>query len=193
MALFRNKFRIESSRLPGWDYSNPGYYFITVCTKNRVHLFGEIQSVPIGPVETGLRPVSTYVKSSKGNKALYYPMVLNEFGEIVLRCWNDLPNYYPNTALDEFVIMPNHIHGIIHIIERGKNNLSDIVRSLKSFFARRIDEQFRSENASRTVPTVWQGRFYDHIIRDQKELYNFRNYIQTNPIGWETDDLMHIM
>lgn len=88
MALFRNKYRIESARLPDFDYSINGLYFITICTKERLPFFGEI-------VDVGMK--------------------INSVGTIVKECWFDLPNHYPNLILDEFVVMPNHIHGIMVI------------------------------------------------------------------------------
>jgi REP element-mobilizing transposase RayT len=112
---YRNKYRIASSRLPGYDYSRNGAYFITVCTYNRENLFGDVivvpgdtvETGPIDDVETGLRPVSTTTKSTE--------IKLSDFGKIVSDCWYDLPNHYPNIILDQFIIMPNHIHGIIII------------------------------------------------------------------------------
>ncbi len=86
MSLYNNKYRIESARLKGWDYKLEGSYFVTICTQDRDNLFG-------------------YVKN--GN------MVLNQFGAIVNRCWFDLPNHYQNIRLDAFVVMPNHVHGIM--------------------------------------------------------------------------------
>ena len=87
-AKFRNKYRIPSTRLQTWDYSNNGGYFITICTKNREHYFREIENEKL--IET-------------------------EQSKICLQCWLDLPNHYDNCVLDEFVIMPNHVHGIIFI------------------------------------------------------------------------------
>lgn len=125
------------NRLKKYDYSQSGYYFVTVCTKNRIHWFGEI----------------------RGDQ-----MVLNECGEIVLFCWKDLPNHYFNAELDQFVIMPNHIHGIVRIVRNGFkpfltkpsvgnglkpfptmamkcHGLSEIIRGLKTFSSRKINEK----------------------------------------------------
>ena len=178
--MFKNKYRIESTRLQSYDYSSQGAYFITVCTKNRECLFGEISD--------GL-------------------MNLNDFGEIVLNCWHDLPNHYANIILDVFVIMPNHVHGLIIIVETGfkpvctkpvstmelanttvtaskpNHGLSEFVRAFKTFSSKRI-------NAIRqtTGRQVWQLRFYDHIIRDEPELNKIREYIINNPLNWDTDE-----
>jgi putative transposase len=88
MSLFHDKYRVESIRLQGYDYSQNGMYFVTVCTNDRECLFGRID-----------------------NKK----MVLNRYGAIIEQCWNDLPNHYPNFIQDEFVVMPDHIHAIIII------------------------------------------------------------------------------
>jgi REP element-mobilizing transposase RayT len=107
MTLYKNKYRIETTRLKNWDYSSNGYYYITICTKNREHIFGKIA------VETGFKPVSTPTKP-----VFKMIMILNEYGKIVEKCWYDLSEHYANLKLDEFVIMPNHIHGIV-IIENN--------------------------------------------------------------------------
>ena len=109
---YMGKFRIKSTRLKWYDYSQNGAYFVTICTKNKNKLFGEIENVNQNRgeiVETGLRPVST----------VSLPKIkLSDFGKIVADCWYDLPNHYSNIILDEFVVMPDHIHGII-IIRNG--------------------------------------------------------------------------
>jgi REP element-mobilizing transposase RayT len=167
MTLYKNKYRIESTRLQEYDYSSPGAYFITVCTINREYYFGEI---------------------ADGK------MILNNFGKIVLDCWHDLPNHYANIILDEFVIMPNHIHGIICInnVETGlkpvsttktNHGLSEFVRALKTFSSRRINT-----NRKTSGYPLWQSRFHEHIIRNEPELHKIREYIINNPLNWETDE-----
>ncbi len=89
MQKFNNKYRIDTARAKWWNYSNDGKYFITICTKNRTHLFG-------------------FVKNNE--------MILNDYGKIVEKCWFDLPNHYSNVVLDAFQIMPNHIHCIISVL-----------------------------------------------------------------------------
>ena len=163
MSLFQNKYRIESTRLKGWDYSSNGFYFVTIVTKNREKLFGHIE-----------------------NKQ----MILNDYGKIVEQCWFDLPNHYVNCKLDAFVIMPDHVHGIIEIdnsvfdIETGqrpvstkkRHGLSQFVGSLNSYSAKKINILRNTIGA-----TVWQSRFYDSIIRDENSLDSIRNYITDNP------------
>jgi REP element-mobilizing transposase RayT len=160
---FRNRYRVESVRKKGFDYSRTGSYFITICTRNKEHLFGKI------------------INSDENNKDVQsQKMILNDFGEIVKYCWFDLPNHYPHIILDEFIIMPDHIHGIIHINNPfdGKihHGLPEFVRALKSFSSRRI-----SEKRNATKPKIWQPGYYDHIINGHDELINIRNYINKNP------------
>ena len=162
---FRNKYRIASSRLPGYDYSRDGAYFITICTKNHENLFGDVIGLPVDAVyadetvtvETGLRPVSTNIKLSAEIK-------LSDFGKIGSDCWYDLTNHYPNIILDQFIVMPNHIHGIIMIQNysgiKQNHGIPEFVRAFKSFSSRKINEFRKSKQ-----PDTWQLRYYDHIIR----------------------------
>ena len=156
----------RSLRKPGLKYTDPGYYFITACSHKREFLFGEI----INGV-----------------------MQVNRFGEIVQRCWEELPVHYSRLKLDAFVVMPNHIHGILvledfHQYDRkfqtidSRNNITEIVRALKSFSAREI-------NKIRQTPgePVWQRTFYDRVIRTNKALGLMRLYITTNPLCWSFD------
>ena len=162
-------------RLGGYDYASDGAYFITIVTHDREGLFG---SVVDGE------------------------MVLNDFGRIVESTWYDLVNHNANIGLDDFVVMPNHIHGIIVIFEpvgAGSKpaqlfragyepaptkpvSLSEIVRQLKTFSSRRI-------NALRGTPgaAVWQRNYYDHIIRSDREYEQVAAYIANNPANWLTD------
>jgi REP element-mobilizing transposase RayT len=197
LAKFRNRYRIESTRLRGYDYSRNGAYFITICTKNRICLFGEIviDVMDFMIVETGLRPVSTITPNTPITpNCILAKIKLSDAGEIVYDCWYDLPNHYSNIILDEFIVMPNHIHGIIIIennietglrpvsIEKQKYGLSEFVRAFKSFSSRRINE-IRKPNKYE----IWQPRFYDHIIHSDNELDRIRNYIKNNPKNWIND------
>ncbi len=95
MSLYKNKYRVKSSRLQDWDYSSPGYYFVTVCTQNRLHLFGQIANTS---------------------------MHLNKFGEIVQEEWNKSFDIRREILPDEFVVMPNHFHGIVRLIDIAYEN-----------------------------------------------------------------------
>ncbi|BBO15821.1 conserved hypothetical protein [Candidatus Brocadia pituitae] len=123
-------------------------------------------------------------------------MQLNLFGKLVQTHWNDLPHHYPNVKLDAFVIMPNHAHGIIILTEIDmvgagltpaptiikRHGLPEIVRALKTFSARRINELRNIKGIS-----LWQRNYYDHIIRNEKSLNIIRRYILYNPVMWAYD------
>jgi putative transposase len=145
----------RSIRLKGYDYSQPGEYFITFNTQNNLPLLGKIQDGEV---------------------------VLTRAGQIVRQVWLDLPRHHLHVRLDEFILMPQHVHGIILLVEgvsldpKPRSNLSEIVRALKSFSARRI-------NAIQRTPgqPVWQRNYYEHIIRDDHEMAQIRQYIRDNP------------
>jgi REP element-mobilizing transposase RayT len=208
MIKFKNKYRIETTRLKNWDYGWNGAYFITICTQNRIYYFGEIEN---------------------------QKMQLSEIGKMAEKYWYEIPAHFPFAKLDAFVVMPNHIHGIIiidkpdygrvdkRIDERvdgrvngcvdGRNvetqnfaslqpsqlsqspsqpsspknkfgpqsqNLASIIRGYKIGV---------SKNARKIAPDfVWQSRFYDHIIRNQKSFNKISEYIVNNPINWNQDE-----
>ena len=166
----------RSIRLKGYDYSQAGSYFITICTHNRLCLFGEI------------------IDDGRGTKIC----ALNEYGRIAEKEWIQTAKMRPNIHLDIFVIMPNHMHGIIEITDcRGtmhrapmveqfgkpkSNTIPTIIRGYKSFVTKQI-------NILRNQPgvPVWQRNYYEHIIRDEKSYYQISEYIQTNPLKWQDD------
>jgi putative transposase len=182
MAKFKNKYRIEPARLKNWDYTKSAAYFVTICTANRKHFFGKIE-----------------------NEA----MIPSEIGSIVEQEWIKTPGIRPdmNLELGEFVVMPNHFHGIMFIGDNEFNderngrdamhrvstddiyknefgpqskNLSSIIRGFKSAVtiqARNINPEFG-----------WQSRFHDHIIRDPKSYEVISNYIIENPKKWIEDE-----
>jgi len=175
MSINTPKFHRKSIRLPEYDYSQEGAYYITVCTHGRSCLFGKI------------------VNSR---------MELNGYGEIADQSWRGIPQHFTNVLLGEYIIMPNHIHGTIIIIEPSSGtrhavslpsgpsfgkpragSLSTIVRSYKSAVTRQINV-VRAKNE----PAIWQSRFYEHIIRNEKSYNKIRRYILDNPLYWFQDD-----
>jgi putative transposase len=115
-------------------------------------------------------------------------MQLNRFGEIVEASWFDIPNHCAYAELDAFVVMPNHIHGIVCIeragvFEKADQNLSEIILGFKPTSARRINDA----RQTRGTP-VWQRSFYDHIIRGERDLIRARDYIAANPSNWPYDE-----
>lgn len=161
-------------RLKGYDYSQAGFYYMTICTYKRKLLFGEI------------------IHNCRGTACC----ALNKYGEIVRKEWEKTSRLRNNITLDEYIVMPNHIHGIIILHESGTarraptgqfgkpvtGSLSTIIRSFKSAVTKRINE-IRN---IRGTP-VWQRSFYDHIIRNEKSLHKIREYILNNVIDWEND------
>jgi len=194
LEKFKGKYRIESARLQDWDYGWNAMYFITICTQNREFYFGDIAD----PHKLG---AST--------------MQLTEIGEIALKYWNEIPKHFPFVELDEFVVMPNHVHGIIVInkTDDGRDkkrndvetpNLGVSTNKVPNTAAASkkwnpatlgvIINQYKricTINARKLNPDfAWQSRFYDHIIRDDQSFQKIRDYIYNNPITW-TDDKFH--
>jgi putative transposase len=187
-----NRHERKPNRARGYDYATPGAYFITACTRNRVPLFGDIVD--------GV-------------------MTLNEFGWIVAEAWKDLPQHYPHIILDDFVIMPNHIHGIIWLhrfYDDGitQNDANCVGTGLRPVLTTDLTElsppddpilrhglpeimrAFKSFSArrinqlrNRTAVSVWQRSYWDRIIRDQGEFSHIQDYIRTNPSRWSRDTL----
>lgn len=177
MEKFQNKYRITSARLKNWDYGSPGLYFVTICTHNRECYFGDI-------VET--QNVASDVETQ--HFASLHPTPI---GSVANKYWTEIPQHFPFVVLDEFIVMPNHVHGILFINKPDYNkwqpnkfgpqskNLGSILRGYKAgvtTFARMNNIQFD-----------WQSRFYDHIIRTEQELRNIRKYIIENPLKWKVD------
>ncbi len=174
--------RRRSIRLQGYDYRENGAYFVTICTHRRAPLFGEI----VGD-----------------------EMQLNELGVLVQHSWEAIPKHFVNVELDAFVIMPNHVHAIVVLIDpdnlHGDNavgathasplparfdksgppsgSLGAVIGSFKSAAAKAINEHRATPGS-----TVWQRGYYDHIIRSDKSLTAIREYILYNPARWTSDE-----
>lgn len=155
----------RSIRLKGYDYSQNGAYFVTICTQGRQCLFGNIMDEK---------------------------MVLNNAGEIVKSVVNDLPNHYTHVELAQYVIMPNHFHGIVVLTDNvraglkpaptKRHGLPEIVRGLKTFSSRRINQLRHTPGAK-----LWQRNYYEHIIRNDNDLQQIKQYIIINPAQWHSD------
>src|SRR5262245_37324964 len=155
--LYRNRFRIPSARLPGWDYGRGGAYGVTICTRNRVCWLGEISEAR---------------------------MALSDLGEIVAEEWLEMARRRPHVALDAWIVMPNHFHGIVCLDPPRFNGrptpLGEVIGQFKAACTRR-------SWASGQRDFAWQPRFYDQIIRSDDALQNIRRYIQENPLRWQED------
>jgi len=168
----------KSIRLKEYNYALPGEYFITICTNDKECLFGEI-------VEEDMK--------------------LSQIGAIVQRYWEEIPKHFPNVGLDAFIVMPNHIHGIIVITNsvgaihelplQGKLPLPMTKQQRRAMLLPKIIGRFKMNSAKEinmfrntTGSHVWQRNYYDRIIRDEKELNNIREYIINNPLQWFFDE-----
>ncbi len=171
--MFKNKYRISSARLSNWDYGSHGLYYITICTKDRVHYFGEVRA----NIET--------LHNETQNIASLQP---TSIGQLAFNNWLDIPNHFSFIELDEFIVMPNHIHGILFInkpdkVDWTKNkfgvqsqNLASVIRGYKASV-----KTFATIN---NIEFNWQPRYYDHVITSEKEYFNIREYIFNNPAQW---------
>ena len=176
----------RSVRLKDYDYSQTGAYFVTVCTHNRECLFGEV---------------------ADGE------MILNDAGRMVRSVWNELPTRFPGLELDAFVVMPNHVHGIIVIHGRSESrirpddchnpNLGDhkdrpygttagslgrIIQAFKSVVTHEYVMGIRQQRWTPFQGRLWQRNYYEHIIRNDDELNQTREYITQNQMQWELDE-----
>ena len=175
----------RSIRLKDYDYRQNGAYFVTICTHQRLCLFGEVRDSE---------------------------MILNSYGEIVSQQWEQTGALRDYVVLDTFVVMPNHVHGIIWIVDNNDTNvdvnrrglmhqtppttpqrefskpiaksLSSIVGAFKAAVTRHINRLPESPDHP-----IWQRNFYEHIIRNEPDLNRIRDYIQNNPVQWEADSL----
>jgi REP element-mobilizing transposase RayT len=169
--------RRHSIRLQGYDYTEAGAYFITICTHNRKCMFGSVGAGSKPALSSGIKPAQS------PDIQIINPMILNKYGEIVKGTWEDLVNHISGVELDAFVIMPNHVHGIIVIGGETPCPLPEIVRQMKTFSARRINKM----RGTQGIP-VWQRNYYEHIIRGESDLNSLREYIDNNPVNWQLDE-----
>ena len=186
---FQNKYRISSTRLKNWDYGNNGAYFITICTGQKEHYFGEIESI-------------------NGENQMQF----NEIGRLANEFWAEIPKHFPFVELGNYQIMPNHIHGILII---DKKNVDDDdfvvetlpVETLQCNVSTQNEQMAKISPKSGTISTIirsyksvvtkhahfihadfeWQERFHDHIIRDSESFDRIQNYIENNVANWKDD------
>ena len=167
-----DRSRRRSIRLRGLDYSNPGCYFITICAFHMRCIFGSIRNAR---------------------------QVLSPLGGIVRRCWLEVPYHFPNVDIDAFVIMPNHLHGILVIKERARRavplrdnseafqhpvigSIPTIVRSFKAA----VTKMVRDKSGDHAIE-VWQSNYFERVLRDGDEFSKASRYIHENPSRWRRD------
>jgi len=183
---FQNKYRIPSARLKNWDYGSNAMYFVTICTNNRVKYFGEI-------VET-----QDFASPQK-------TMQLSEIGTIAQKCWVEITNHFPFVELGEFIVMLNHLHGII-IIDKPVNDIDNAIVETQNFASLQENKNKfgpQSKNLASIIRGFkigvtkfarnnkiefdWQSRFHDHIIRNDESFQRISDYIINNPSKWTED------
>ncbi len=183
MKKYNNKYRIESVRLKNWDYRNNGAYFITINTGNRKHFFGEI---------------------------INSEMQLSPIGEYAENFWMEIPKHFPFVELGNFVVMPNHTHGILII-----NNTDSVISLHRNEMDKSLQCNYSTTNQyysdispkSGSISTIirsyksvvskharllnpefnWQPKFHDHVIRNSESFERIQNYIENNPSNWKED------
>jgi REP element-mobilizing transposase RayT len=152
-------------RLRGRDYSRPGAYFVTICTRDREVWFGSVHDGRV---------------------------ILEPAGEVVKAVWGSLADRFAGLEVDEFIIMPNHVHGIVVLVgaqfiapdsAAGRRpHLGEVVRTFKAASTRLIRDADETGFA-------WQPGYYDHVIRGDEEMTRVRSYIRANPARWDEDEL----
>jgi putative transposase len=174
--------RRRSVRLKGYDYGQAGAYFVTICTQGRVCLLGDAAGDTI---------------------------CLNAAGQLAATLWRDLPIRFPDVELDAFVVMPNHVHGIVVLSDgavsvgaplvgahehgseraatRAAPTIGDVVGAFKSLFTVGYIQGVKQGRWPRFQGRVWQRNYYEHVIRDEMELGQIRRYIDENPLRWAFD------
>jgi len=169
----KNKRR--SIRLPEHDYSKQGLYFLTICVKDHLCLLGKIENGDC---------------------------VLSQVGRIVKKNWMDIPNAFPRVILDDYVIMPNHIHGIIILAGHGRGLINQtptgnddkwiLMKNPKQTLGK-IVRHFKARSAKQAHDAggaifKWQRNYWEHIIRNEKSYYKIKEYMHQNPLYWSQDE-----
>ncbi|MEP7080084.1 MAG: hypothetical protein ABI784_05120 [Ginsengibacter sp.] len=184
----------RSIRLKGYDYSQAGLYFITICCQDRIWRFGEIVAV----------------ENSQAK------MILNDAGIIANECWLEIPEHFPNAKLHEHIVMPNHVHGIIELsgYDERAQDIEPVPPNIDSSFPKnaKVQNIEPQHKFQKIIPgsigsiirgykigvtlgvknifsgeKLWQRNFYEHIIRNEKAYQTISNYIVNNPIKWNAD------
>jgi putative transposase len=160
------------ARLRGYDYTQPGWYFVTICVQDRACVLG---SVCNGKMD------------------------LNDAGRMIEATWAEMPLHYPRVRLDQAIVMPNHLHGVIVLEDAAATgdgrpqgaaptlSLPDIVDRFKTLTTRLYIDAVRRHGWQPFAGRLWQRSYYDHVIRDEHALSQIRDYIVNNPIKWEMD------
>jgi len=175
-------------RLPEYDYSNEGLYFVTICSKDRKNIFSKLTSVGAGLAPARVMSAPARIKDPSQVK-------LSVIGNIVDQQWQNIPKTFPHVELDEYVIMPNHIHGILNIhphdgTSPSPTTLGRIIGSFKSICSVEYLRYIKQYGLN-VSGHIWQRSYHEHVIRKDESLQNIREYIINNPLTWD-DDLENV-
>ena len=156
MTLYRDR---KQPRLTSFDYATPGAYFITICSHDKQVIFGNVRDGRV---------------------------VLNTLGQLVDSHWRKLPEHWPHASVDLYVVMPNHLHGILMLESVDETGQAASATTIVGGFKSGVTKEWRLLSQDR-MATIWQRGFYDRVIRDEDELRAVQEYIQNNPLRWELD------
>jgi REP element-mobilizing transposase RayT len=159
----------RSIRIQGFDYGSPGAYFLTICARDLLPIFGNIVDERVN---------------------------LTDIGRIVQNAWEAIPDHFPHVDLDAYVVMPNHIHGILYIDRRLRRyddsdrafgdvplgSIPIVVRTFKAAVTREVNRLGGFKGS------VWQRNYYEHVIRNEQSLNKLQEYIMDNPLKWNLDE-----
>ena len=188
MKFVKFPFKVEKQyRLPGYDYSGGGYYFVTICMQDRLNILRCVGTDP--------RVRSSYKKQPCG--------LLSEFGNLCQQWWLKIPDKFPGTELDKFCFMPNHFHGILIIRYKCKAQtrgsaptnytggsaptVGNVIQWFKTMTTNEYIKNVKTQSWLKFSKHVWQPRFHDRVIRNEKEYWAIKRYILDNPKNWDKD------
>lgn len=173
---YKNTYRSETTRLKNWDYGSRGFYFVTICTKSKQPYFGRIVK------NNGFTQNVGTQNAGAQNAAV---QMLTQIGDIANQYWNEIPKHFPFVELDAFVIMPDHIHGILFLnrpkyeswrtnsFKPQSENLASTIRGFKA--------AVKKYAVMNKLEFEWQPRYYDRVIHAESELNIIQQYIANNP------------
>ena len=192
MTKYKDKYRSESHRLKDWDYSKPSIYFITICTQERVYLFGEINEGVLLLNENGIILENEIQKSIEIRKNMIFhnyvimPNHIHFLIEII-----NIENVYivdthssaysNNNNIDKNIINNTNTHSSAYL-RRMPKSISSFITIFKSVTTKQINDLRKTPNEK-----IWQNNYHDHIVRNEKSFSDISNYIENNPVNWEND------
>lgn len=167
----------KRNRLENYDYSSAGMYFITICTAQRRNYFWAVSDINLNVGATIGRPQTIVEISSPED------VELSDYGKIAEEAIRNIPNIYPSLTVEKYVIMPDHIHLLLHICS------DDDGRPMVAPTISRVIQQLKGYVTKRLGVSIWQKLYFDHVIRDRRDYEEHLKYIYNNPRHWYLDEL----